>query len=43
MTKKSILINLDSELFDSLKKRAEKEYLRVDEMAENIIRRSMIS
>ena len=43
MSKKTISIRIDSELYNSLSKRADKNYLTVDEMSENIIRRSMIS
>lgn len=43
MSKKNISIRIDSELYKSLSKRAVKNYLTVDEMVEDIIRRSMLS
>ena len=38
-----ISIKIDSELFSQLEKRAEKNHLSVREMAEDIVRRSMVS
>jgi hypothetical protein len=43
MSKKTISLRLEEELYDSLAKRAKKNFLSVDEMAEDIVRRSMIS
>ncbi len=39
----SLTIKLDSELYKELEKRAKREFLEVDELVEDIIRRSMIS
>lgn len=39
----SITINLDSELYNQLEKRAKKEFLDINELVEDIVRRSMIS
>ena len=38
-----ISIDLDDELFDDLKKRAQDNFLSIREMVEDIIRRSMIT
>lgn len=43
MGRKSILVKLDNELVGLLEKRAKKNFLTVDEMVEDIVRRSMIS
>lgn len=39
----SISINLEKDLFSVLKKRAKKNYLSIQELVEDIIRRSMLS
>ncbi len=43
MSKKTIALRFDSELYNLLKKRAEKNFLSVEELTEDIVRRSMIS
>ena len=43
MANKSLVIRIDSELYDALRKRAKKSFFNVDELVEDIIRRSMLS
>jgi len=43
MGRKSILLKLDTDLVSKLEKRARKNFLTVDEMVEDIVRRSMLS
>ncbi len=40
---KSVNLRLDSLLYNELEKRAKKEFLQVDELIEDIIRRSMLT
>lgn len=40
---KSVSLELDSKLHDELEKRARREFLEVDELIEDIVRRSMLS
>ena len=40
---RSVSLELNSELYIALQKRAKKEFLEVDELVEDIIRRSMLS
>jgi len=40
---KALILKLDSDLYKALKKRADKAYLDVESLVEDIIRRSMIS
>ena len=40
---KSVSLKIDSELYNELEKRAKKEFLEVDELIEDIIRRSMLT
>ncbi len=43
MGRKAITISFDSALYEKLKKRAKKNYVEVEELIEDIVRRSMIS
>ena len=40
---KSLILKVDSDLYRALKKRADTEYLDVEGLVEDIIRRSMLS
>ncbi|MEK6889710.1 MAG: hypothetical protein AABX35_00825 [Nanoarchaeota archaeon] len=40
---REIKLKIDSELYLALEKRAKKEFLEVDELVEDIVRRSMLS
>lgn len=40
---KSVSLKIDSVLYNELEKRAKKEFLEVDELIEDIIRRSMLT
>ncbi|HVY01452.1 MAG TPA: hypothetical protein VHA12_01675 [Candidatus Nanoarchaeia archaeon] len=43
MTEKTISVNVDSELYSLLEKRAKKELCDVDDLVIDILRRSMVS
>jgi hypothetical protein len=43
MTDKTISVNVDSELYALLEKRAKKELLDIDDLVSDILRRSMLS